>query len=117
MFELKTGAPILLLVAVASLAAAPASAAPITYLECTMAGGPDGKMVWKIALDEGAKMISFEHFAASGNERAIFSADKVTWDGARMVISRVDLTFARTSVLGNTDVGKCKVVNPPKRAF
>lgn len=116
MFKLKTGARIALFVAAAALTM-PANAAAITYLECTMSKGGGEDAIWKIALDETAKTVSFEHFAASGIERAIFTADKVTWSGGRMVISRVDLTFARTSVLGNTDVGKCKVVNPPKRAF
>jgi len=116
MLKLKTSARIALFAAVASMAV-PANAAAITYLECTMSKGGGEDAIWKIALDETAKTVSFEHFAASGIERAIFTADKVTWNDGRMVISRVDLTFARMSVLGNTDVGKCKVVNPPKRAF
>jgi hypothetical protein len=115
MFKMKNGVRIALFVAAATLAM-PANAAAITYLECTMSKGGGEDAVWKIALDETAKTVSFEHFAASGIERAIFTADKVTWSDGRMVISRVDLTFSRTS-LGHTDVGKCKVVNPPKRAF
>lgn len=116
MIGLKFGARAALLAAVASLTA-PAHAAGITYLECTMSQGGGEDAVWKLALDETAKIVSFEHFAASGSQRAIFAADKVTWNDGRMVISRVNLTFSRTSVLGDTDIGKCKIVSPPKRAF
>lgn len=116
MFEKKTCARIALFAAAASMAV-PANAAGIAYLRCTMPKGGGEDAVWKLALDETAKTVSFEHFAASGIERAIFTAEKVTWNDGRMVISRVDLTFARTSIVGGTDVGKCKVVSPPKRAF
>ncbi len=116
MFRLKTGARIALFAAAATLAM-PANAAAITYLECTMSKGGGEDAIWKIALDETARTVSFEHIGGSWTERGIFTADKVSWNGGSMVISRVDLTFTRMSVLGDTDVGKCKVVNPPKRAF
>ena len=116
MFKLKTRAPIALFAAAAMLAT-PANAAAITYLECTMTIGGGKDTVWKIALDETARTVSFEHIGGSWTERGIFTADKVSWNDGSMVISRVDLTFNRTSVLGDNYVGKCKVVNPPKRAF
>lgn len=101
--------------ALAILVSAPASAQNITYLECTMPNGAE-QVIWKIALDEQAKLVTFEHPLASGSRPAIFTADKVTWNEGRLSIRRVDLRFTRT-FLDKSDVGQCKVVRPPKRAF
>lgn len=96
---------------------APAIAQQIVYLECNLPTGESGPAIlWKLALDERAKTVSFEHPQASGTVPAIFAADKVTWRDGRFILSRVNLTFSR-EFLGATDTGKCKVVQPPKRAF
>ncbi|KGB55037.1 hypothetical protein FG91_01667 [Sphingopyxis sp. LC81] len=105
------------MVILAAAAATPAAAQGITYLECNMtAGGEGDDIIWKLALDERAKTVSFEHPQASGTLPATFAADKVTWKGGRFSVSRINLTFSR-EFLGVVDTGKCKVVQPPKRAF
>lgn len=104
------------LLALAAAVPAPAHAANVTYLECMMSTGGSEQALWKIALDEGGKTVSFEHPLARGARPAIFTADKVSWNDGRLSISRLVLTFTRNS-LGATDIGKCKVVAPPRRAF
>jgi hypothetical protein len=95
----------------------PAHAAKITYLECNVPAGEE-IILWKLALDEAAQTVSWEHPFASGTDRAIFSSEKVSWKRGRFQISRVTLQFSRENFLGGgTDTGQCKVVNPPKRAF
>lgn len=84
----------------------------IVYLRCTIGEGGD----WKIALDERAKTITYEHSRARNVEPAVFTADKVMWARGDMVISRVDLSFSRT-FLGKTDHGQCELDERPNRAF
>ena len=101
-----------------ALVAIPATshARGISYLECMMDSGDNTPVLWKIALDEEAKTISFEHPFANSTRPATFTADRVVWNGGAFAISRTTLTFTRNA-LGQTDEGKCKVVQPPKRAF
>lgn len=95
--------------------AQPALAADIVHLQCEMPG--DGEpFVWKIALDEGAKTISFENPHVSGMKPAIFTSDKVLWNDGRLEISRTDLVMTRR-FLGQQQQGQCKIVTPAKRAF
>lgn len=104
------------LFAAIAIAGSPAQAAGITYLECLMSDGGSEQMQWKIALDENAKTVTFEHAMARGATPGIFTADRVSWSAGQLSISRLDLVFTRT-ILGHTANGKCQLVDPPKRAF
>lgn len=116
----------ILLAAVPSLA----HAAPV-YLNCELPSGKD-RAEFRLSIDEQRGDVTYELPVRSVVEkrRAIFTADKVSFvaDEGRngmyaisFTISRVDLTFTRTlTVTGqppDDTVGKCEVVEAPKRAF
>jgi hypothetical protein len=89
------------------------------YLECAMTNGTDDVM-WKVTLDEknGTASYSIPQVGAVSKRTAVFTPEKVTFDSIE--ISRIDLSIKRTvNIRGalKSDLGQCKLANPPKRKF
>lgn len=93
-------------------------AAPV-YLECSMSNGKE-VVVWNVTLDEVGGTVSYTipEMGVAQKYTAIFTSDKVIFKS--MEISRIDLSFKRTSNLlaqSQIDTGQCKLADVPKRQF
>ena len=112
----------LLSIALLLIAAIPAEAmASPAYLECEFVSNGQAFPV-SVTADEAAGTVAL-FMPTTGNRQQLvgtFTADRVMFATRSMsyVIDRVNLTITRNvHIIQSTEVGKCKVQTPPKRAF
>jgi len=102
----------------------------LVYLSCDVPSEPDKRAEhFDFTLDEANGTVSY--FVTEANalnkEKAVFSADTVTWtvdlsygSSITRMISRVTLKFEEVVLIANhrsISEGTCKVVTPPERKF
>ena len=98
-----------------ALAAAPAAASPLTYLNCTiMQSGVQNE--WEFTLNEGEGTVDYVGRVYGPQRKpARFTADSVYFLG--FTLSRVDLSIIRPHDDKANDTGKCRLAKPKTRAF
>lgn len=105
---------ILAITALAFATTATAATDGVVFLTCDMAGDS----IWKMALNENERTVTYEHTNGVYETRATFLSDKVTWSSAisTWTISRLDLTLTH-SWGDHVEVYPCKLDDPPSRKF
>lgn len=90
-----------------------------TYLSCSF---PSNGTVLELTADEPNQAVSVVLASSGYAEKmpAAFTPTEVRFENRVMgyVLSRTDLSVRRTTkMISDTDVGSCKIQQPPKRAF